>query len=172
MLVPHIPTIIYEFVGPSDVALLLQNATCLANNAEELFTLGKLGGTLQMPNRIWEGDHNVYYGYPTFKFTVFTGREHRPLTAEEYGKICFLREFKYKPHIPYGNPDCPCHCLQKPYITVRDMERFIEESERVGRFLPSNYYEWSQGADCSHVYFEGFKTEPNADGSFSAAWGS
>ena len=171
MLVPHIPTIIYEFVGPSDTALLLQNATCIANNSPMLFSYDHVGGTLEMHRR-WEDDHNVYYGLPTFRFKSWTGEEHRPLTAREYGKICFLREFKYKPHIPYGNPDCPCYCLQKPFITVRDVERFIEASERIGRFLPSNYYEWSQGADCSHIYFEGLKRGHNTDGSFSAAWGS
>ena len=170
MLVPHIPTIIYQFVGPSDVALLLQDAHVISRNAHRLFfRLGLVySGYLKMFKEV-RGDQVLFRRSPEFRFK-FPGHSYneRELTEEDYGKICFLREFTYTPHVPYGNPDIPSHCLRKAFITVRDIERFIEVCEGHARFLPGN--DWFGYPDSSHCFFEGLQNQH--DGTFSAAWGS
>ena len=115
----------------------------------------------------WDGDQKLFDGPPVFRFWAYTEEATRPLTKIEYGKVCFLNKFVYQAHVPYDCPEIPALTLEKPFITVKDVERHIQHCESIGRFLPGNG--WIDSVDTSHTFFEGLKPK---NGFWSAAWGS
>ena len=170
MLTPSLETIVWKFVGPSKTAAIISESKVIAKNVKKFLVCGprfKYGGKLRMYFS-WDGTQKLFDGPPIFRFHAYTKHSTRSLTQREYGNICFLGKFTYKAHVPYECPDIPSLTLEKTFITVKDVERWIQHCESIGRFLPGNG--WFDEVDTSHTYFEGIKKK--TDGSWSAAWGS
>ena len=170
MLAPSLETIVWKFVGPSKLAVIIGEATLIAKNVTEFLACGPrydYGGESHM-DYVWDGVNKLFFGAPEFRFHYHTERGRRRLTRSEYGRVCFLNSFTYRAHAPCDLPDVPALTLEKTIITVKDVERWVEHCEGIGRFLPEN--NWFDEPDTSHIFFEGIKKQ--TDGSWSAFWGS